>query len=321
MAAITATAMPIQGYVLISISFAGDDTVTYGGAVRIEADGTTTPVRVNTAPDATGEFMLLSGGMATLYDTEAPLDVALTYQAVEPSGVYTATSPEVVLPSSQTLWLRDPLYPANSVRLFLTPPNGLPECKPGEGLFWRTKNGETFASQTTNTTINNSPLPIPAVRKRLAASSVLSIISRTFIDRGLLEILLSNGTILLLDTPPQYGVSRRYVSLGDYTASPASRVGSRQWDLVEAPYQIVGRPAGGSFGVAGTRWDDLCGKYATFGDATSASVTWLGVTYGMAGDPAALATFRTWAQVKSEFATWSAVNTGGRTWGRLLAGS
>ena len=41
----------------------------------------------------------------------------------------------------------------------------------------------------------------------------------------------------------------------------------------------------------------------------------------MAGDPAALATFRTWAQVKSEFATWSAVNTGGRTWGRLLAGS
>jgi hypothetical protein len=320
-ASITALPQPDFGYVMITVNFSGDTGVTYGGAVRIEPDGTQTPVRVNTAPDPTGNFMLLNGGTAILYDTEAPMDVALTYKAVEPSGVYTATTSTITLNSEGTLWLKDPVYPAHDVRIFLDPPAGLPECNPGDGIFWRTKNGDVYTTQTNNVIVNNSSLPVPLVRKRLAAASQLSLVTRTYDDRDLLIALFAPGTILLLETPAKYGVPRRYVSLGDVQINPVSRVGSRQWSTAESPYQTVDRPAGASFGVAGARWGDLCsGPYATFGAATTAGITWAGVVSGQAGPPADLPPYRTWIVVKSTFANWNAVNTGGRTWDKLWAG-
>jgi len=322
---IIATPVPAAGYVLLTINWSATPAVTFARVVRIAADGTETVVRPNTSTDASGDYMELSGGLAVIYDTEAPFDVSLTYRTDALSGsALTATSSEVILQAGGSIWLRDPLYPANNRRVTLGTNAPLPECIPGEGIFFRSMDDETLASQTVNATVNDRSTPVPQVYVRGPRTSALNLICRTFDDRDLMLDLLANGTVLLLDLPAKYGYNSRYISVGDVPVSRVSRNYARQWTLMSLPYVVVDRPAGLGFGVLGTRWIDLCvengGLYNTYADATAAGVTWQRLLYGdgslVGSDPG----YRTWAQVLTDFASWSAVNSGGRTWEDLLEG-
>jgi len=325
MPSIIATPVPAAGYVLIMVNWSATPAVTFVKTVRIAADGTETTVRPNTSSDSSGDYMELSGGVAILYDTEAPFDVSLTYRTEALSGsTATATSSEVILQAGGTIWLRDPLYPAGNRKITLGTNAPLPECIPGEGIFFRSMDDEGFASQTVNTTINNGPDPIPQVYVRGARTSGLNLICRTFADRDLMRALLANGTVLLLDLPPKYGYDRRYISIGDVPISRSSRNFARQWSLMSLPYVIVGMPFGLGFGVLGTRWVDLCvpngGLYNTYADATAAGVTWEQLLLGYGSTAGLSPGWRTWAMVLTDFASWTAVNSGTRDWEDLLEG-
>lgn len=322
---IIATPLPVAGSVLLTVDWSATPAVTFVRTVRIAADGTETTVRPNTSSDASGDYMELSGGVAILYDTEAPFDVSLTYRTEALSGSSaTATSTEVILQAGGSIWLRDPLYPANNRRITLGTNAPLPECVPGEGVYFRGMDDEGFAAQTVNTAVNARSTPVPQIYVRASRTSGLNLICRTFADRDLMLALLSNGTVLLLDLPPKYGYDRRYISVSDVGASRASRNFARQWTLMALPYVVVDSPPGMGFGVLGTRWIDLCansgGVYNTYADATAAGITWERLLYGQGSILGHGPSYRTWAMVLTDFASWSAVNSGGRTWEDLLEG-
>ncbi len=322
---IVATAVPVAGYVLLTVNWSATPAVTFARVVRIAADGTETVVRPNTSADATGTYMELSGGIAVLYDTEAPFDVSLTYRTDALSGsTSTATSTEVILQAGGSIWLRDPLIPANNRRITLGSNAPLPECVPGEGIFFRSMDDQTGGALTNNVQVNAKSRPLPQTFVRGSFTSALNLICRTFADQDLMWDLVNPGTTLLLDLPAKYGYNSRYISVGDVSTARASRDYSRQWAFMTLPYVVVDAPAGMPYGVLGTRWIDLCvengGVYNTYADATAAGVTWKQLLYGLGATDGIRPGYRTWAQVLTDFASWSAVNSGGRTWEDLLEG-
>lgn len=238
-----------------------------------------------------------------------------------PAALTSATSTEVILQSSQRLWLRDPVNPFNNVQIGLTPPSyASPDCVPGEGIFFAPGADQNLGTQSTNFSVSNRSTPLPLNQVRAAATSTLNLILRTFGDEDVLTALLSNGTPLLLDVPAQYGISRRFINIGDLTLSRVSSDMRRQWQFAGLPYARTSRPGGLAYGTLGTRWADLCTPtYPTFADATNAGVTWAGVLAGWASSTRTAMTFRTWGSVNTDFANWIAVNNG-RTWQQLLVG-
>lgn len=234
----------------------------------------------------------------------------------------TATSIEVILGSSGNLFLADPFYPAHNLRISLSPSSpSLPECVPGEGIFFIGMGDRNYGTQTTNWSVANSSVPIPLTQVRSKPVSTLQLVLRTFADGDALNRLTGTGNVLWMFVPAKYGYGYPYVSVGDVTLGRMSRDYRRQWQLAGLPWVTVAQPAGLSYGTLGTRWDDLCQPYATFAAATAANVTWMQVLTGYASLVGPPASFRTWAAVLTSFASWSAVNSGGRTWQQLLAGS
>lgn len=249
------------------------------------------------------------------------IDEAAMYNVGGTPTLATATSTEVILGSSGALFLNDPFNPANNLRITLTPTTAaLPECVPGEGIFFIGMADRNYGTQTTNWNVNNRSVPIPLTQVRSRATSSLSLVLRTFGDEDALVRLASTGSALYLTIPARYGYETAYLSVGDVTVSRISRDFRRQWQAAALPWVIVGRPAGMMYGMLGTRWKDICSPYATFAAATSAGVTWLQVIEGSASTQALPLNVRTWQQVKTSFASWSAVNNGTRTWQALAAG-
>jgi len=310
-------AQPIQANVLIQIYWA--PPATHARVQRVEADGTTATVRPNTSTDATGEYMLLSGGAALLYDTEAPFDVPIFYITDDGAGGLD-TSDVIVLPSSQHLFLRDPVNPAYNIRIGLTPPPSWPECVPGDGIFYIPPGDTNRGVQSTNWSVNNRSTPISLTQVRAAPASSLNLVLRTWADRDVLDALMAAGNALLLDTPAKYGISRRYIAVGDTVNSILSRDTTRQWTVSTLPYQTVSRPGGLSYGTLGTRWVDICNVYSTFGAATAAGLTYRRVLLGQASTLAPPAALRTWGQVNTDFANWGLVNSHFPDWGHVLSG-
>lgn len=481
---ITAIAQPVAGTVMITVNYSAIPNAKYARIVRVEVNGTRTPVRCNTSTDSSGTYMELSGGIAILYDCEAPRDVSLYYvtDALDANGavvmtstvllydnfnssldgwtvhtnnaitlsttqvlngtssmrvvssaagdsfvrtvpsqcptapgntiqfsawVYpnsalsnftiqmnwydststllgggavinpvptlttgawnfltmsaeavnntafvapkfdwtataggqimyadsvqlldqealipaSSTSSEVILGSSGFLALSDPINPANNLRIVLSPPTfALPECQPGEGIYFSGMADRTYGTQTTNWNVNNSSTPLPLSQVRQKAVGGIQLITRTFGDSDALTRLTASGNALWMFVPDKYGFeSGVYLSVGDVGLTRVSRDQRRQWQIATLPWVIVGRIGGLSYGILGTRWQDLCTPYTTIDAANAAGVTWQQVLTGSASVTTSNLSFRTWQQVKNTFPTWSAVNNG-RTWQQLLAG-
>lgn len=319
---ITAQAEPLIGAVLLQMDWSDKPAVAYARIQRQTPDGVLTSVRMNTSTDATGEYIELSAGRAIIFDTEAPLDIPLLY-ITDGLGdaVSSAASGEVILQGSGILFLKDPVYPAHDIRIGLEVPSyALPECKPGDGIFFRTMGDENLGTQSTNWSIANSSYPVTLAQVRSAPASTLSLILRTFGDGDVTDLLMSEGTALLLLSPPKYGYSRRYISVGDYTKSRLSRDLRRQWQIATLPYVTVLRPAGLAYGILGARWSDLCsGPYATLGAAEDAGLLWSQIMLGQAGGPPAVIGYRTYAEVLSVFGTYTGVSNG-QSYEQLLEG-
>lgn len=238
-----------------------------------------------------------------------------------PLAMPTATSAEVILQSSQRLWLRDPVNPFNNIQVGTQPPSYAPvECVPGEGIFFAPGADQNLGTQSTNFSVSNRAYPLPLNQVRAAETSGLNLILRSFGDADALKALVDSGTPLLMDAPAQYGISRRFINIGDVTLTRVATDMRKQWQFAALPYARTGRPGGLAYGILGTRWADLCTTtYPTFADATNAGVTWAQVLQGWASSTKISMSFRTWASVNADFSSWISVNNG-RSWQQLLVG-
>jgi hypothetical protein len=285
-AVIVTTPQPTQGNVLITAAFTSlAETAVM--VTRQEVDGTLVPVRTSLPVTGAGVFQELDnvGGMAYLFDTDPPLDQPLIYIATGLLTGATVTSGQVILPSSQDVWLKDPIKPAGNIRITLTPPSfRLPECVPGQGIFFAGMADQNFGTNTTNWSAISRQFPIPLTQVRAAPTSTLNLITRTFPDSDILLNLLSAGNALSLDTPPKYGYTRRYISVGDVVTSRVSRDFRRQWQTASLPYASCAIPGGLQYGTYGLRWKDQCqGRYSSIADVTAAGITWNNVMQGATG--------------------------------------
>jgi hypothetical protein len=324
MPSIFATPQPDPGRVLIEINFS-DTAATFARVQRILADGTTTVVRANTSTDSSGDYMELSGGLATLYDTEAPLDIQITYTAdgIDSTGAAAGTASttglQLVLPSGSDLFLKAPLRPWADQRVVLDVPQE-PLCVPESAIFFQSMDIEVRGNRTQVNVVNNRRNPTPMTRVRGGITSQLTLITRRFIDRDHVITLNSEGDPLFFQGPADYGIPDQYMSVNDYTVARLSPDHRKPWRVNQMPYVEVDRPAGLAEGVLGNRWVDLCQRYLTFADATAAAITWSMVTVGLASNVPSVAQTWFYSTIPVQYATYTALNAAFTTYTALWEG-
>lgn len=231
-----------------------------------------------------------------------------------------ASSDQIVLASSGGLWIKDPLRPFNDRPVVLKFNGSV--CIPGHATYFMGLSDEDYASRTEAPIVINKRNPIAVSRVRGSMASTLNLVARTFVDRDLMKTILDPGTPLLLQAPSKYGIDDTYMSIGNVRIARMSTDMRQQWRRLELPFVAVDRPAGLMYGVLGARWRDMCDVYATFGDVTTAGISWQGVMQGQAGAPGTGINtgWATWTSVVAEYATWTAVNAAVATWEDLVDG-
>jgi hypothetical protein len=195
----------------------------------------------------------------------------------------TATSAGgLVVRSEGSCWLKDPYLPGNTVRVdFCFDPN--PLCTPQEGIFFASMDAENYATNSGTFGVNNQPEPVTVAKARQSRASTLTLVSRTLADRDRLIAMLAGGYPLLWQVPSEYGIPDAYLAVQNYQVvrvHPDVRFPIR---VVPLPFVVERSPGGPMGGVPGARWVDTCNRYATWGAATAASVTWTQAMQGALG--------------------------------------
>lgn len=316
MSTMTIDAYASLGHVRVSVD-AADQPV--GTCVQVTRVGDGSPLRTHVWECATlGEWQKLSGGLATFWDNEAPLDVAFHYVLAFSTSTATVVSPNLTLASLTGFWLRDPARPCNDVRVVVCPTPGDPACVPEDSVFLQSYGEEGYGANAGMYLPTNARRGIPITRKRRDADSKLVLISRTFVARDALLTELQPGGALQFVTPPEYGYPDRYVQMHEVSVGRLHPDHRKTWRGFDMPFSTVDRPIGPAQGVCGARVDDLCGVYATWTAVAAASLSWSNLEEGYAGTPTP-AILRSWAKVKLDFANWGAVAA--KTWDQIRLGT
>lgn len=312
MATITASVDAARGVVWIEVDYASDPSVSSVRIVRvITATGEEENVRIHSWLSDEGlDCMTLVGSSATTYDTEAPLDIPVYYRLEDcAESALSVDSAEVMVPSGGRFWLKDPLRPYNNVAIVQRGDRN--SCLPASGVYFRSMGEESFPGAGAIQRAVNRRNGVAVVRVRHGYSSTLSLATRQFADRDAVRDLLSTGDVLLLQGPASYGIPEVYIHVpGTPAWQRLSNDHKKQWRLVAIPFDEVDRPAGLSYGVAGTRWEDMCDVYSSFAAMEAAGISWRDVMAGLAGDivDAIVSGWRTYSRVSAEFATYSAIS-------------
>lgn len=214
--------------------------------------------------------------------TPAATSMATFASAVVTNAAGSATSGGVTVPSLGSCWLKDPLRPGNNIRVdFAFDPN--PQCTPTEGVFFQGMDTESRAANAASFNINNQAAPVVVSKVRSTPTSTLTLVSRTFADRDRLNTALAPGSPLLFQVPDEYGIPDQYLSVGTTGVArvhPDHRFPIRVFSL---PFSATAGPGGTMQGTVGTRWQDTCNRYATWGAVNAAGLTWVQVLDGQAG--------------------------------------
>jgi hypothetical protein len=306
--------------------------------IRINYAGTPANTVIVWADDARGlpyplptplpvaTYQTLVGGKITLYDTEAPLDQGVTYQATgyvdqgpltSGSQTYdigvvasTTLTAQATLLGMGWMWLKDPLVPANNLRVGTTGAR-VNLHTPGPGTVALSNPAAVFqgldpekrGANSTAFNVNNRSTPVPVTRLRSSESSQLFLITRTFADRDAVKQLAGSGGALLFQAPARYGVPDRYLLVGDEQNSRVGQDHRYPVRVFALPWVSVLAPPGPSQGVAGARWQDLCNHYTTWGALNASSGgLWDPYTRSVAAGG--------WGAPQVGGSTWTLVGTG-----------
>ena len=189
------------------------------------------------------------------------------------------TATPVTLVSDDGGWLHTPEVPAGAIRLDLLPSSDCEVDVEQGGVLFLSHPAESFASTGARFDVIDQALPSVVTGRRKAPTATLTIASLSFADRDAVAAELATGAVLMLRLPPEFGISDRYLDVGDTgTAALVDdlRVPYRVHDL---PYAQAPTPAAPTAGVLGTRFADL-DRYETWADFDPANLTTTDVLLG-----------------------------------------
>lgn len=217
--------------------------------------------------------ILLAGGVGTTYDVEMPLDTPVSYTA---TGYYIngtraiqvgqATAPSLVVVSAGLGWLKDPLVPANSIQLQLTDV-GRPasNCTPTSRIGYLGTGTETAKANASAFTVNSSAYPSALWRQRSAPTNTLLFSVRSLADRTAMRNLLTTGNPVLLQLPAAFGEADRYFLFQDSAMDKLGQDERRPYRVFSLPAAQILAPSGAAQGIPGTRFQDMCNAYSSWG--------------------------------------------------------
>lgn len=255
MAALTLTATPEPGAhvprVRIDITDSGLPAVTEVTITRLDADGRYRLVR--TSDDGP---LPISGGVATVYDYEVPYGTQVTYSTDQAGGPTTATMLDV-----PDIWLIHPGVPSRSVRVDKVSKLGRRTREVQQGKF-------VILEREDPIMISGGARSTPA--------GLIGVRTETDAQRRAMDLLLGDAAPVLLNIPAGrgWGVDTCYLTIGNSDEDRPVRYGPvqlREWEL---PYQVIGRPVGGT--QAAITWDDIATRGADDYTAAAGSkyLTW-----------------------------------------------
>lgn len=268
-----------------------------------------------------GAVLRVQAGNTNLPFTGSFDNIVITDLCADPIPIEQC-SDSLVVPSSGDFRLGDPVRPCNDVVLQMVGEVG-PDCVPTQGIFFGNMADETSGANTAAFQPVNAEFPITANRTRSGLTSTLTVASRTFADRDALRALNKPGGALLIRGPVAYGVSDRYMSVGDTSESRPMADHKIQPRVVTMPHTQVARPSGPSQGVCGTRVADLCDRYATWDAMVVAGLNYTDLLRGRASTdtPKPVTVEQTWNDVNAQYGNWNAVNSGNVDWDDLRDGA
>lgn len=222
---VTPTAEPSTGpsdppRVRLDITDSGG--LTSATITRLDPDGRTRAVRTGDGNPAT-----LSGGLALLYDYEAPFG-AVSYSSLESPGTVSA---QVTLAESR-VWLIHPGVPELSTPVTVV------------ALGPRT----AAVQRGVHRPLGRATAVVQTDGARKAAEWTLTLLTTSDDERLTLQDLVFDASVLLLNVPADkgWGAEYEYVSIGDIEEQRVSRFAGeplRRWEL---PCTVVDRPVGGT---------------------------------------------------------------------------
>lgn len=268
--ALTATVDTATAGVILFVDYSGEaGSQLTSSVVRIAPDGSVTPVRG-------GTDLVLIGEQAYLYDYEAPLDVAVTYQSTSAPDNVVLTSAPVTVVSGGYVWFKDPNRPWANVRVDLCSQPTTPCDEPADPVALvefgqETRQGDFIAPQILNA---ERPADIYARRKDVTTS--VRFATRTLAAVDAVYELFTWGGPLFIQAPDVYGWPDRYVQPGDLVMTYIGRDQRKPWRLWDVPLIVVDAPTLSALpqGTLCANWCLVEETFPTFADMTATAATW-----------------------------------------------
>lgn len=189
----------------------------------------------------------------------------------------------VVLASADGGWLSDPTTPALDVRLSLLPVDGcdVDAITDGtaSGVIFAAHSAETRQSSGARFDVEDSPYPFAVNGRRKAPTASLTLAAVSFADRDRVHDLLASGRYSMLRVPAEFGISARYIDVGEVATTPLSPDLRVPYRVIDVPYAQGSTPAGPADGVTGTRFGDL-DRYPTWDAFDDAGLTSVDLLFG-----------------------------------------
>lgn len=253
--------------------------VPFESLYRVYPDGTRSLVR--------GSPFFFSANNAVLYDTEAPLNTAVYYQA-QACASSTLSSNTVVIESGDDGWLKDPLRPFHDIKLDNCVVHSVQCLSTDANIFFQRLETEAYTSNSGVFPIVDAPRPTTVAQTRADQQSLLGVVSRKLSDITRIRELLSPGSPLLLQLPTRYGwgIETWGTDYLQMYETRASRLGVdmgkpyRNWALPFtaslAPADVnSGSTGGGSIAPPGFTYADSTATGRTYAQSTALGRTYL----------------------------------------------
>lgn len=241
---IAAVAQPTSASVAITVRGGAPGTPLY--VLRRDTSGTGI---VRETSEGTVVWPAL-GDTLTLIDYEARQGESTQYLLTDADGTPVATV-RVELPQWGT-WLKSPGRPYRNAR-----------------VYYSSDSAATFSARRLVVDIEDAAQRVVFARKRSTPSGGLVLHTLTTDQARALELLLSDGLPLMLDTPSSWGVPYRYISVGDVSRSRAydfEGLGlteeARTWSLADVVNTAA--PQGVPMVDPGRTYADLPTLFATY---------------------------------------------------------
>jgi hypothetical protein len=185
----------------------------------------------------------------------------------------------VTLASAGGGWLSGPELPAGDVRLDLIPTEACEVAPTPSGVIFLSNATEQRASAGGRFDVLDQAAPHVITARRKLPTSTLSVAALTFAERDAVHALVAEGNVGMLRLPAEFGVSDRYLDVGDVGTSPMVADLRIPYRVIDLPYAEASSPANPIAGVLGTRIQDL-DRYATWADFDAANLTSIDLLLG-----------------------------------------